>query len=203
VASATAVGVVAAGNPGKRREIAEILADVEIEVGSLADYSTVRFPDEGHDYRENAIEKARAVADQIGQIAVADDSGIEVAALDGAPGPLSARFGGPGLDDRGRLEKLLAELADVDVSKRAARFVCYAALATPDGDRVVSYGECKGEILTAPVGKGGFGYDPIFRPEGFALSMAQIEIAIKNRISHRALAMRELYARWVSTRRVD
>lgn len=203
MAFATEVWVVATGNPGKRREIAEILADAEIEVRGLEDYPAVGFPDEGGDYRENAIEKARAVADQIGQIAVADDSGIEVAALDGAPGPLSARFGGVGLDDRGRLEKLLAEMADLDVSERAARFVCYAALATPDGDRVVSYGECKGEILTAPVGEGGFGYDPIFRPEGFALSMAQIETAIKNRISHRALALRELYARWVSTRRVD
>ena len=127
---------------------------------------------------------------------MADDSGIEVDALDGAPGPLSARYGGEGLSDRDRVAKLLTAVNGVPAAKRSARFVCYAALATPDGDTVVAYGECRGLILIAPKGEGGFGYDPIFQPDGYAESMAQIESDIKDRISHRARAMRELYARW-------
>ncbi len=194
MADAAEVWVIATGNPGKCREIAEILADVEVEVRSLEGYPPVEFPEEGTDYRENAIAKARAVANQIGTLAVADDSGIEVAALGGAPGPLSARYGGEGLDDRGRLERLLADISRADSTDRSARFVCWAALATPDGTVIDAYGECRGEILEAPEGKGGFGYDPIFRPEGYALSTAQIETPIKNRISHRAVALRKLHA---------
>lgn len=188
--------VIASGNPGKQREIARILRGTRLEVESLARFGGVSFPEEGLDYRENAIAKARAVASQVDEIAVADDSGIEVDALDGAPGPISARYGGEDLNDRERLEKLLVAVDGVPEAKRTARFVCYAALATPDGDTLVTYGECRGLILDAPRGEGGFGYDPIFQPTGYVESMAQIGEEVKDQISHRAVAFRDLYARW-------
>ncbi|MCH7600660.1 MAG: non-canonical purine NTP pyrophosphatase [Myxococcales bacterium] len=191
--------VIASGNPGKQREISQILKAMNLEVEGLARFAPVSFPKEGLDYRENAIAKAMAVASQIGEIAVADDSGIEVDALAGAPGPISARYGGEGLNDRERSAMLLAAVNDVPGAKRTARFVCYAALATPDGDTVVAYGECSGLILDAPRGDGGFGYDPIFQPNGYVQSMAQIDTALKDRISHRALAIRDLYVRWAGS----
>jgi XTP/dITP diphosphohydrolase len=197
VADDSARWVIASENPGKQREIRQILSGSNVELQGLSGFGRVSFPEEGLDYRENAIQKARAVANQIDEIAVADDSGIEVDALEGGPGPLSARFGGEGLSDRDRLEKLLAVMVGVREAERTARFVCYAALATPDGDTVVAYGECKGVILSAPEGEGGFGYDPIFRPDGFSHSLGRIEPAVKNRMSHRALAFLDLYARWV------
>jgi XTP/dITP diphosphohydrolase len=191
--------VIATENPGKRREIAQILEATPLEVESLARFGPISFPEEGLDYRDNAIAKARAVASQIGEIAVADDSGIEVDALDGAPGPISARYGGEALDDRGRLEKLLQAVDGVPGAKRTARFVCYAALATPAGDTVVAFGECRGLLLDAPRGSGGFGYDPIFQPDGYVESMAELDASIKDRISGRALAIRDLYARWAGS----
>ena len=191
--------VIASGNPGKQREIRQILCGASVELEGLSRYGAVSFPEEGLDYRENAIQKARAVASQIGEIAVADDSGIEVDALDAGPGPLSARYGGEGLSDRDRLEKLLSAMLAVPEAGRGARFVCFAALATPEGDSVVAYGECAGVILATPEGEGGFGYDPIFRPDGYTRSMAQLEPVIKNRISHRARAFLDLYARWVGS----
>jgi XTP/dITP diphosphohydrolase len=196
VLSESILWVIASGNPGKQREIARILRGTRLEVESLARFGGVSFPEEGLDYRENAIAKARAVASQVDEIAVADDSGIEVDALDGAPGPISARYGGEDLNDRERLEKLLVAVDGVPEAKRTARFVCYAALATPDGDTLVTYGECRGLILDAPRGEGGFGYDPIFQPTGYVESMAQIGEEVKDQISHRAVAFRDLYARW-------
>lgn len=188
------VWVIATGNPGKRREIAAILEHSDVEVRAIAPDEKVDFPDEGTDYQKNAIEKARAVAAQLGVTGVGDDSGIEVDALDGAPGPLSARYGGDGLDDRGRVDKLLAALQGVEGAARAAKFVCYSALVTPQGDVVTAYGECRGVILDAPRGSGGFGYDPVFQPEGFSLSMAEVDTATKHQISHRGRALRELEA---------
>lgn len=199
MADSAARWVVATGNPGKRLEFEQILSGSGIEVESLVGYPDAHFPDEGADYRENAIQKARAIANQIGEIAVADDSGIEVAALDGRPGPLSARYGGDDLDDKGRVTKLLAELQAMTGEDRSARFVCYAALSTPAGDTVVAYGECTGTILAAPQGEGGFGYDPVFQPDGYDRSMAEIETAVKNKISHRARALHDLVARCMGT----
>ena len=197
MADDSALWVIASENPGKQREIQQILSGSRVEIQGLSRFGSVSFPEEGLDYRENAIQKARCVASQIGEIAVADDSGIEVDALEGGPGPLSARFGGEGLSDRDRLEKLLAALVGVPQARRGARFVCFAALATPEGDTVVAYGDCTGVILSAPEGEGGFGYDPIFKPDGFSQSMGRIEPAVKNRMSHRAVAFLDLYARWV------
>ncbi|MAG32120.1 MAG: non-canonical purine NTP pyrophosphatase, RdgB/HAM1 family [Deltaproteobacteria bacterium] len=184
-AAVTARIVVASQNAGKRREIARILTDVEVL--SLADVGPVAFPEEGGDYFENARAKALAAARATGLPCVADDSGLEVEALGGAPGPYSARYGGPGLDDRGRLEALLAALAGVAAPRRA-RFFCAAACALPDGRCEVAEGICPGEILEVPWGAGGFGYDPIFRPEGFDRAMAELAREEKDALSHRGRA---------------
>src|SRR5262249_11936266 len=137
--------VVATGNPGKLREIRELLADAGVSLRSLADFPALRMPEEGDDYAANAIAKARAVARATGLPALADDSGLEVDALAGRPGPRSARYGGPDLDDAGRVALLLQELAGARV--RSARFVCVAALSAPDGAIEIARGECAGEIL--------------------------------------------------------
>jgi XTP/dITP diphosphohydrolase len=184
--------VVASGNAGKVREIVALLADLPVEACSLAGWPPVAFPEEGLDYADNAIAKARAVAEQLGEAALADDSGLEVEALDGRPGPLSARYGGPGLDDAGRVRRLLEELGDRPATERRARFVCHAACATPDGRIAVAEGVCAGRILEAPRGEGGFGYDPVFLPDGHAVSMAELPAAVKDTISHRGRAIRRL-----------
>lgn len=184
--------VVASGNAGKVREIVALLADLPVEVRSLSGLPPVAFPEEGLDYAANAIAKARAVAEQLGEVALADDSGLEVEALDGRPGPLSARYGGPGLDDAARVARLLEELGDRPAAERRARFVCHAACATPDGRVEDAEGVCPGRILEAPRGEGGFGYDPVFLPDGHAVSMAELPAAVKDAISHRGRAIRRL-----------
>ena len=181
--------LVASQNPGKAREIARILTDWEVL--SLADVAPVDFPDEGGDYAENARTKALVAAKATGVPSIADDSGLEVDALGGAPGAYSARYGGPGLDDRGRYEALLAALGDVP-APRSARFYCVAACAWPDGLSVIAEGECPGEILDAPRGEGGFGYDPVFQPAGFDRAMAEISREEKDAISHRGRALAAL-----------
>ena len=182
--------VVASQNPGKAREIARILSDWE--VSSLADHPPVDFPEEGGDYAENARVKAQTAARVIGLPCVADDSGLEVDALDGGPGAYSARYGGPGLDDAGRWRKLLEEL-DGTPTPRGARFYCVAACAWPDGDSVVAEGECRGQILEAPRGVGGFGYAPVFAPaSGDGRSMAELAREEKDAISHRGRALEAL-----------
>jgi len=182
----------ATANPGKLREFRTLLGDLALEVSSLEGQPRVDFPEEGTDYAVNAIEKARAVAEQLGQWALADDSGLEVSALNGAPGPLSARFGGPDLDDAGRVARLLEALDEVPASDRSARFVCVAALVGPSGERTVARGECSGRILAGVRGAGGFGYDPIFQPDGYEESMAELAGAVKDRISHRGRAFAAL-----------
>lgn len=185
--------VVASQNPGKAREIARILSDWA--VSTLADHPPVEFPEEGGDYAENAQVKAQTAARAIGLPCVADDSGLEVHALDGRPGAYSARYGGPGLDDEGRWRKLLEELAETP-APRGARFYCVAAFAWPDGRSVVADGECRGRILEAAKGEGGFGYDPVFAPdEGDGRSMAELAREEKDAISHRGRALEALATR--------
>lgn len=191
--------LLASANPGKLAEFRALLAGLDFALPGLADFPGVALPPEGSDYRENAAAKARSACEGSGLPALADDSGLEVAALGGAPGPHSARYGGPGLDDRARLELLLAELAARQSARQAAqnreaRFVCVAALALPEGALHMARGECAGEILPAPRGGGGFGYDPVFRPAAHNCSMAELPPAAKNRISHRARALAELRA---------
>ncbi len=184
--------VVASRNPGKLREIQQILSRVSSSIIDLSGFGPVEFPEEGADYRENALAKARAAAGQLGEWALADDSGLEVDGLDGAPGPYSARYGGPGLDDRGRVQHLLQALTERPGASRAARFVCWAALVGPDASSWCAFGGCGGIILESPHGAGGFGYDPVFRPDGFEASMAELADETKCRISHRARALEAL-----------
>jgi len=158
----------------------------------VSELAGVELPEEGHDYEKNALAKACAAAEASGLPALGDDSGIEVAALAGGPGPGSARYGGPGLDDAGRSARLLHALAATGSSDRRACFVCVAALAAPGGAVISARGECHGRILAAPRGAGGFGYDPIFQPEGYDVSMAELPAQLKNRISHRARALAAL-----------
>ena len=180
--------VLATSNPGKLGEIREILSPLPLAIRPLSDFPGVVLPEEGTDYEENAIAKAKAAAHFSDRVALADDSGLEVSCLGGAPGPLSARYGGPGLDDAGRVDALLEALANCSGEQRRARFVCIAALATPEGDIVTARGECAGHILDAPRGRSGFGYDPVFLVEGIGRAMAELSESEKNQISHRASA---------------
>lgn len=184
--------VVATSNPGKLREIRAILADLDVEWLTLADVASVVLPAEGDAYEANALAKARAVASGTGEWALADDSGLEVDALDGAPGPHSARFGGPGLDDAGRARALLDAVARSGRPERGARFVCVAALVSPGGRSWTARGELDGELVALPRGSGGFGYDPVFRVAGRDETLAELGAAEKNRLSHRARALAAL-----------
>lgn len=184
--------VFATGNAGKRRELARILADCEIL--SLADHPGIVLPEEGDDYGANALAKAEAVLAATGIASLSDDSGVEVDALGGRPGVHSARYGGPGLDDRGRCARLLDELSATP-DPRTARFVCVAACALPDGRRVSVRGECAGTIVREARGDGGFGYDPIFVPLGETETWAELPQDRKDRLSHRGKAFRALMRR--------
>ncbi len=184
--------VVATGNPGKLLEFRAILGDLPLALRALDAFPEVLMPEEGDDYEKNAVAKARAACEGAGRAALGDDSGLEVAGLDGAPGPYSARFGGPGLDDAGRVDALLEALAARDGADRNARFVCVCALALPDGRVFTSRGECAGSILESPRGGLGFGYDPIFLVDGTERSMAELAPARKHALSHRGRALADL-----------
>jgi XTP/dITP diphosphohydrolase len=185
--------VVATGNAGKVREIRSILEGLPVSLLGLGDFPGVTMPDEGDDYESNAILKARHVAEATGCVAVADDSGLEVEGLGGYPGPHSARYGGPGLDDAGRVQHLLSEMAGLAGAQRKAQFVCWAAVASPArGAATSAFGSCPGLILSAPEGQGGFGYDPVFFAESEQRAMARVAKERKNQISHRALAFASL-----------
>lgn len=198
--------MVATQNAGKFREVRELLAELPATLVELRPAWTEALPEEGDDYEANALAKARAVALRSGRIAVADDSGLEVAALGGRPGPHSARYGGPGLDDAGRVVKLLDELSAVPVAQRGARFVCWAAAVHPAGRTAIACGVCEGRILTRPTGDAGFGYDPVFQAVGIEGSMAELSGAEKQRLSHRGHAFRALrptLSRWLESEGVS
>jgi XTP/dITP diphosphohydrolase len=170
--------------------MAELLAGVPYRVLDLADFPGVRLPAEGEtSYADNALGKARAVAAATGRIALADDSGIEVDALDGRPGVLSARFGGDGLDDEGRNAEMLRALAGVPAERRTARYRCLIAVCAPDGREALAEGVVEGVVLEAPRGAGGFGYDPLFYVPPLGATFAEVPPAVKHGVSHRALAM--------------
>lgn len=184
--------LVATGNAGKKREFVELLAALPLEIVSLREVGiTNDVPETGATFSENALLKARAYAAGSGLLTLADDSGLEVDALGGAPGVLSARYGGPGLDDRGRYELLLRNLAAVPDAGRTARFRCVIALVSPSGREALVEGACEGRITHAPCGAHGFGYDPVFWVDGEGGTMAELAPARKNAISHRALAARQ------------
>lgn len=183
--------VLATRNPGKAREIATIYGHRGITWLTLDDFPGIRPEEEvGATYAENAAAKAMAASSATGLPALADDSGIEVDALGGAPGVHSARFLGAAATDAERNARLLDLLTDVHPEGRTARYRAAVAVAVPDGSVRVFEGKCEGHIATSSRGSGGFGYDPIFVPEGDARTMAEVPAEIKNHISHRARALR-------------
>jgi XTP/dITP diphosphohydrolase len=177
-------------NAGKVREVARLLAPYDVQVTSLLDHPDL--PDAVEDadtFAGNALIKAQYICDNLGCLALADDSGLVVDALDGRPGVYSARYGGPGLSPADKNRKLLGELADVPDDHRTARFVCVLVAAQPGDEPRQAEGTCEGHILHAPRGEGGFGYDPIFGPvEAPGLAMAELPPDRKNVISHRGRA---------------
>jgi len=185
--------VLATRNEGKVREFLTLLQGLDARVESLRAYPDVILPPEtGSTYQENSIAKARAVHAALGAPALGDDSGLEVDALAGAPGLHSARFAGPGASDDANNEKLLFELRGLAPGLRAGRFRCVLALVRGPEDVTLVEGVCEGRILDAPRGAGGFGYDPLFVPDGETLTFAELTPDRKLVLSHRARAVASL-----------
>jgi XTP/dITP diphosphohydrolase len=188
--------VLASSNPGKVREINQLLAGLNIEVVPQSQFGVPDIEETGLSFVENALLKARNAAQHTGLPAIADDSGIEVDALNGAPGIYSARYAGVGASDQQNLDKLLAELKDVPQNLRSARFQClmvylrHAADPTP----LICQGTWNGRILLAAQGVNGFGYDPVFYVPTHDCSSAQLPPEVKNSLSHRGQALRNLLA---------
>jgi XTP/dITP diphosphohydrolase len=192
--------LIATRNPGKLREIQSMLSSLPVKLHLLDEFAGISTVDEvDRTYSENAILKAVGYARQTGLTALADDSGLEVAALGGMPGVFSARFGGDQLSDRDRTEKLLAALSNHPDQNRSARFVCSMALAGwPPEEREekseprlinVSEGTCEGFIAAGARGGNGFGFDPVFTATGYSETFGELPEEVKSRISHRALAL--------------
>ena len=190
--------VMATRNAGKVREMAELLGDLGVKLLGLADFPEIPdIPEEGATFAENALAKAKTVARLAGLPALADDSGLEVEALGGRPGVLSARYAqdrSAGLPptDQDNWQKLLDELREVPQEKRQARFVCEIALYFPDGRLLTARGELAGLIAFKPQGTRGFGYAPVFWVPAYEAMVAELDLATKNRISHRGQALRKL-----------
>ena len=187
--------VLATRNQHKVTELRRILASSSLDVDLVGTESFPDLPDvaeTGSTFAANALLKARDVAQRTGLVAIADDSGLCVDALNGMPGIFSARWAGSHGDDAANLELLLAQLADVPSKRRGAAFYCAAAVAMPDGDERVVEGVLEGSLITEPRGSNGFGYDPIFTPLGYALTTAELIPEEKDAISHRGHAFRAL-----------
>jgi XTP/dITP diphosphohydrolase len=188
--------LLATRNPGKLAELRRMLAAADVAGITVLGLADVReFPEEpetGATFAENALAKARDAAKATGLAAVADDSGLAVDALGGMPGVLSARWAGRHGDDRANLELVLGQLADVPDDRRGAAFVCAAALVVPGGEEIVVHGEWAGRLARAPSGSNGFGYDPIFVPDGDTRTSAELTPQEKDAQSHRGRALRAL-----------
>lgn len=181
--------LLATRNRAKAREYSLLLQGIPYEIVTLADVGIDLVVSEtGKTLKDNAFIKARAYATQSNLLTLADDSGLEVAALGGEPGALSARYAGEGVSDRERVDYLLAKLSGIPWEERAARFRCVIAIALPDGKVKLCQGECQGIIAVEPKGDEGFGYDPIFYLPELGKTMAELSIEEKNEISHRGKA---------------
>ncbi|HEV7645583.1 MAG TPA: RdgB/HAM1 family non-canonical purine NTP pyrophosphatase [Pyrinomonadaceae bacterium] len=194
--------IIATKNPGKIEEIRRLLTGLPIEVGYLGDFTEVeKVAETGSTFHENARLKASGYALQTGSYTLADDSGLEIAALGGAPGVLSARYGGENTGYPEKMELVLSKLAETPEaetlgnahSQRRARFICVMAVASPEGEILhEAEGICDGKIAPGPRGTSGFGYDPIFIPDGFSGTFGELGDDIKQQISHRARAISEI-----------
>ena len=185
--------LIATSNQGKLAELRELLTNLPFTLFALADYPHIQIVAEtGLTFIENASIKASDYARQTGLLTLADDSGLEVEGLHGAPGVFSARYLNESASYADRIQALLTELSGSCRAERAARFVCAVAISDARGSLVhVSVGICKGQLAKSPRGSGGFGYDPIFVPDGYNLTFAELSTHTKNLISHRARALRE------------
>lgn len=186
--------VVGTYNAGKIKELNELLAGLPVELFGLDRFENIADVEEtGATFAENAILKAKEYARQTGFWALSDDSGLEVEALGGAPGVFSARYAGETADDQDRIEKLLRELSETGDRRRRARFVCVMALADETGEiRFLAEGVCEGKIALDERGTNGFGYDPIFIPEGYKQTFGELSSTVKSEISHRARAIKKI-----------
>lgn len=185
--------ILASKNRHKAQEMQAILGDrITLVTQDEAGFADLEVIEDGKTFEENAIKKAVSVMEASGMTCIADDSGLCVDALDGAPGLYTARYAGEKATDDENIQKLLNELNGVEWEKRTARFVCVIAVAYPDRAPVTFRGECEGFILTEKHGENGFGYDPIFYVEQFDKAMAELPAEVKNSISHRSRALAKL-----------
>lgn len=184
--------VIATGNKGKLKEFQRLLEPLGVEILSLADFPTIgEIEETGKTFAENALIKARTTALKTGFLSLADDSGLEVDFLQGAPGVNSARFAGEPTDDKRNNQKLLDLLKNIPLPQRTGRFKCVIAIVQPNGEEFTVEGKCEGLILEEEKGGKGFGYDPLFYVPQYDNTFAQLDMDIKNEISHRGKATRE------------
>ena len=188
--------VLATGNQGKVREMADILADFGFDVVAQSEYNVSDVAETGTTFIENAIIKARHAAKETGLPAIADDSGLEVDALNGAPGVYSARYSGEGATDQKNIDKMLAAMEGIPAKKRTARFHCVLVLMKHENDPtpLICHGTWEGHITAEQKGENGFGYDPIFWVSEDNCSSAELEPARKKQLSHRGQALKKLFA---------
>ncbi|MBQ9766959.1 MAG: XTP/dITP diphosphatase [Lachnospiraceae bacterium] len=185
--------IFATGNAGKMKEIKEILSDIPYEVVSMKEAGvTADIVEDGTTFEENAVIKAKTIAELTGEIAMADDSGLEVDYLDKAPGIYSARFLGEDTSYDIKNKYLIDKLEGVEGAERSARFVCAIACVWPDGKSKVCRATIEGQLAKEPAGENGFGYDPIFYVPEYGKTTAELSLEEKNEISHRAKALREM-----------
>jgi len=197
--------VLATGNAGKIREMAAFFQSriPQLRVMGMRDAGFVgEIGETGTSFEANARFKAHAVAQATGRVALADDSGLCVDALGGAPGVYSSRYAGPEADDAANVAKLLQAMAGVPEAERGCRFVCVMVLADPQGREMVVRGIWEGRVLDAPQGSGGFGYDPVFWDPELGRSAAELPLEVKNQRSHRGQALKELARRWPEVERL-
>jgi len=185
--------ILATRNKGKLKEIQVLLSDLDIDIMSLDEAENApHVVEDGKTFMENAFKKAKVIAEATGIMALADDSGLEVDALDGAPGVYSARYSGENASDASNNEKLLAGLKGVSSGKRGAHFSCVIIVYHPSGQWISTEARCEGEITMNPSGDQGFGYDPVFYIRSIKRTMAQLSPEEKNSLSHRGKALRKL-----------
>lgn len=189
--------LIASNNQGKIREIKTLLADFHVEVRSLKDLGIdIDVPETGTTFQENAALKAETLSKKMNMITLADDSGLSVDAIGGEPGIFSARYSGPEKDSERNIDKLLGKLDGIPLEKRTAHFTCVLAFSRPGKPTRFVEGRCDGLITLERHGSDGFGYDPVFLVPQEKLTFAEMGDEEKNRISHRALALRQLKANW-------
>ncbi len=185
--------VIASKNEGKIKEIKNFLHGLDVEIVSLIDFPDISgIIEDGRTFEENAMKKARIVFDHTKMTTLADDSGLEVRYLSGEPGVHSARFSGEKATDQQNNEKLLDLLKDVPMEERKARFKCVLVLYNSLYNNIVFEGKCNGYVIDEPRGEFGFGYDPIFVPEGQTKTLGELDLVTKNKISHRGKALGSL-----------